>query len=612
MSDKKNGGRHSYFQEDQVQSEMGFTSFLCKIWPYLSVHKTGVIALVFAVIGFATAGRLLPVIFGYAIDEGIGKGDMQVVMLMAVAYLALEVIRSSLYFAQSYGIQKLGNRILFELREKLITRVQSLSLVYFDKNPAGRIVTRVTNDIASLGELFSVGFTAIFVNAIEMLAILIAMSFISVRLTLLTTLVTPILTWICLKLSRHIRAIFKDAKKKLAIINAFTAESLNGMKVLQLFSRTKDRQEEFNSHSKQYKNISLKTVKMFAILWPILEFFNAATMSTALFFGGLYYKELGLTIGGLTAFLLLVQSFFHPLRVILERYAQFQNSLASADRVFSLMEKETEPLKGETLPIGPLKGEIELHSLSHRYGENAPWALKDINLKIHPGESLALIGRTGSGKTTLISLLQKLYTPSSGQILIDGQPLKQISPRDWRRRVGVVLQDNFIFRGTIASNINLDNPDISKERVEWAAKEAGCQRLLERHKGGLDTAVEERGANLSMGEKQLIAFARVLAFDPDILILDEATANIDSLSEQLIQAATARLIKGRTSLIIAHRLSTILGLDRIAVLEKGQLVEVGSHPDLIALKGKYHEFYQSQFKANNRLHYDPISKTQQT
>ncbi|MCB0385122.1 MAG: ABC transporter ATP-binding protein, partial [Bdellovibrionales bacterium] len=345
-----------------------------------------------------------------------------------------------------------------------------------------------------------------------------------------------------------------------------------------------------------YKVLSLKTVKLFATLWPILEFFNAATITTALFVGGLYHKEFGLSIGALSAFLLLVQSFFHPLRVILERYTQFQNSLASADRIFSLMEEKTEALNGEPLPSARLTGHLKLVNLSHRYGAENPWALKDINLDIRAGESLALVGRTGSGKTTLISLLQRLYRQSEGLVLVDGQPLGKISPREWRRRVGVVLQDNFIFRGTIASNICLDNPDISRDRIEWAAREAGCERLLATHEGGLDAKVEERGNNLSVGERQLIAFARVLAFDPDILILDEATANIDSLSELLIQQATERVTKGRTSLIIAHRLSTILNCDRIAVLDKARLVEVGSHQELIQNEGKYFELYRSQFR----------------
>jgi len=596
MSQPKEKPRDSFFQDDQVQSEMGFTSFIRHIFPYMWIHKPQLLSLIVIVVFYAIAGRLLPILFGHAIDEGIKKNVLTVVTQVALGYLVLEIIRSALYFGQSYGIQKLGNRILFEIREKLISHVQALPLVYFDKNPVGRTVTRVTNDVAALGEMFSMGFTAIFVNGVEMIAILVAMSLISVRLTLVTLAIAPALTWISLRLSRRIREVFREAKKKLATINAFTAESLNGMKVLQLFDKTRERQQEFNRHSEEYKSLSLKSVKLFATLWPILEFFNTTTITTALFFGGLYYQDFGLTIGSLSAFLLLVQSFFHPLRVILERYTQFQNSLASADRVFSLLKECPEPLEGEALPPHRLRGEIELQHLGHRYAPANPLALNDVNLKIKAGESLALVGRTGSGKTTLISLLQRLYSPTSGAILVDGQALDKVSPREWRKRVGVVLQDNFIFRGTIASNISLDNPVITRERIEWAAREAGCDRLIGSRELGLDSKVEERGNNLSVGERQLIAFARVLAFDPDILILDEATANIDSLSEQLIQQATERVIQGRTSIIIAHRLSTILGCDRIAVLDKGRLIEVGSHAELIEQQGKYFALYQSQFR----------------
>jgi ATP-binding cassette subfamily B protein len=292
----------------------------------------------------------------------------------------------------------------------------------------------------------------------------------------------------------------------------------------------------------------------------------------------------------------MVQSFFQPLKTILERYTQFQNGLASADRIFSLMDEPPEPLDGDSLPNERLSGKIQIRELSHRYSPNGPWALKDINLEIRQGESLALVGRTGSGKTTLISLLQRLYDHTGGSIIIEGRDLRSVSPREWRRRVGVVLQENFIFKGTIAGNISLNDPRISRKQVESAAFEAGCLKLLQTHKGGLDADVEERGNNLSVGEKQLLAFARVLAFNPDILILDEATANIDSISEKLIQDATQRVISGRTSIIIAHRLSTILNCDRIAVLDHGQLLEIGSHVDLMNLKGKYFDLYTSQFK----------------
>ncbi|MBK8203778.1 MAG: ABC transporter ATP-binding protein [Bdellovibrionales bacterium] len=596
MSAKKSNLDRSFLDEEHIQHQLGFLSFMKRIWPLLWNHSYGFIILILVILSYVVTGRLMPVVFGHAIDEGIRKDDLSLVYQAACVYLVLEILRSTLHFAQTYGIQRLGNRVLYDLREKLISHVQSLPLTYFDKNPVGRTVTRVTNDIAALGELFSLGISAVIVSGIEMLAIVIAMSFISLKLALITTAVAPVLTLLCVHLSRKIRFVFRDAKRKLATINAFTAESLNGLKVLQLFHKTDDRQSEFNRYSEEFKKLNLKTVRLFALLWPIIELFNVIAMTTALFFGGLYREELGLSLGALTTFLLMVQSFFQPLKTILERYTQFQNGLASADRIFSLMDEPPEPLDGDSLPSERLSGKIQIRELSHRYSPKGPWALKDINLDIRQGESLALVGRTGSGKTTLISLLQRLYDHTGGSIIIEGRDLRSVSPREWRRRVGVVLQENFIFKGTIAGNISLNDPRISRNQVESAAFEAGCLKLLQTHKGGLDADVEERGNNLSVGERQLIAFARVLAFNPDILILDEATANIDSISEKLIQDATQRVISGRTSIIIAHRLSTILNCDRIAVLDHGQLLEIGSHLDLMNLKGKYFDLYTSQFK----------------
>lgn len=600
MSPRKNKSRQSFFDEEVIQHHLGLVEFNRKIWPLLRPHRWTLSLLLLMVIAFVLTGRLLPLVFGYAIDEGIKKNLMPVVIQAALAYLLLELIRSGLQFAQSYGFQKMGNRVLFELREKTISHVQSLPLTYFDKNPAGRTVTRITNDVTAIGELFSFGFTAIFVNTLEMLGIGITLFIISPRLALATLAVSPILTLICIRLSREIRFIFKEAKRRLATINAFTAESLYGIKILQLFYKTKERQAEFNHYSEEYKDLNLKTVDLFALLWPIIEFFHVTTIGTALFLGGLYQTELHLSIGTFSAFLLLVQGFFQPLRTILERYAQFQNSLASADRIFSLLEETPEPLSGTGLTHldGSLR-KIELIQVSHRYGADNPWALKDLNLEIHAGESLALVGRTGSGKSTLISILQGLYLNTLGDILIDGQPLSSLAIREWRQRVGVVLQDNFIFKGTIASNIGLNNPQISSEKIMKAIQVSGYERILKLRQGGLDTLVEERGANLSAGERQLLAFARIIAFDPEILILDEATANIDSISESLIQEATRQILRQRTCVIIAHRLSTILDCDRIAVLDNGQLVELGSHHHLMEKKGKYFDLFTAQFRSTS-------------
>lgn len=585
---------HRFFTEDNVALELTFTRLFAKLWPYLWAHKRKVIVALCLVTCYVVVGRALPFLFGYAVDEGIKNHNERIIIGVAISYFVLETIRGILSFVQSKHIQNLGNRVLFEIRERLISHVQNLPVSYFEKNPSGRTVTRVTNDVFALGELFSQGFAAIFINAIEMVSIFISLAVISWMMTGITVLILPPLLWLCYVLSRKIRFQFGATKRKLAMINAFSAESLGGMKVLQLFSRTVEAGRFFDQLSNEYRTLQLSTVKLFATLWPVIEAFNIFTLAVALFVGAYFHKNFGMSLGSLSAYILLLQGFFKPLKSILERYNQLQNSLASADRVFQLFDEDEESRDGKAFPEARLKGRIEVQNMSFRYAEQLPYVLKDISLTIEPGRSVALVGRTGSGKTTMISLLQKLYDIEEGKILIDGISLSEVAPQALRPRIGVVQQEGFVFSGSFLSNITLFDPKVSRERAEWAADQAQCQDILRRH-GGLDGMIQERGANLSAGERQLLAFARVLAFDPDILILDEATANIDSLSERKIQIATELVTRGRTSVIIAHRLSTILHCDLIAVLDQGRVVEMGRHSELLAKRGKYFELYSLQF-----------------
>ncbi len=584
----------SYFTEDKVQKELNFRKLFVKLWPYLLQRKPRLILVVILVLAFVSVSRTLPFLFGYAIDEGIGKKDLDLVVQIAIAYLVLDLLGSILAFFQRYVLQKLGNQTMYDIRNRLLLHVQRLPLKFFDKNPIGRIVTRVTNDVHGLGELFTQGFTDFFVAFVNMGSILIALSLLSLPLTLLTILVAPVLIWISASLSKRIRYFFNESKKKLALINAYSAESISGMRILQMFDKVEASRAQFEEMSEDYKVVQLKTVSLFARLWPIVEAFNVGTVATAILFGSLLQERLGLSIGQIAAFILLVQGFFRPLRVILERYNTLQNSLASADRVFHLLDESTERLEGILLDPAASKGSIELKNVRFRYSLETDFILKDINLNIRAGERIALVGRTGSGKSSLVSVLQRMYEIESGQILLDGVDLNQIQIAEIRKRIGVVQQENFIFKGSIAANISLNSPGIESTMIRDAARRAHCFDLIEKHKEGLDWKIEENGANLSTGEKQLIAFARVLAFNPDILILDEATANIDSLSEQKIQQATEQVTKGRTSLIIAHRLSTIINCDRIILLDQGQILEQGSHHELMSKKGAYFELYQSQ------------------
>lgn len=579
-------GEKEFITEDKIMSQMTLRQLFMRLWPLIDRQRGRLIFIVLLVLAFSGLGRLLPFLFGYAVDHGIGAKDMSVVKTVALIYFVAEIFRLTCAFSMSYLMEKLGNRVLFDLREKLINHVQRLTVSYFDKNPSGRIVTRVTNDVLSLGDLFNQGFTAIFVSTLEMITIAIAMLYVSPLLSILTLVATPVAVWMSMHTSRKARFHLSETKKKMAQQNAFTAESLNGMKVLQLFNQTGQRQEGFAKLSNEYKQAQLGSVKQFALLWPILAFFNVATIASALLFGALFRDELALTIGQVVSFVLLVQSFYPPIRTLLERYNQFQNSLAGADRLYSLLDAPTEKADGKNFAMGT----IEYKNVSFKYGPDSQYAVQNISFSIRKGESVALVGRTGSGKSTLVALLQKLYPYNEGSISINGVELEHISSASLRGRLGVVQQDPFIFNGSFLSNVTLHDERISRPMAEKALTHMG---LYERMNQNIESKVEERGGNLSVGEKQILAFARVLAHDPEILILDEATANIDSASEVLIQKATQEVMKGRTSIIIAHRLSTVMNCDRIVVLDKGHIVESGSHSELLAKNGVYAKYYET-------------------
>lgn len=580
----------NFMHEDLVKTKITYFELFRRLWPFARKEKGLLFTALFAVAGGAFVARLIPFLVGYAIDNGIKTKNFEIFTQVAFAYLILEIFRSTFSFANVYFFQHFGNRMLFHLREALMAHTQKLPMQFFNKTPAGRIVTRLTNDVMSLGELFSEGVISVFTHMVMIVAVVIALLFISWKLTLISLLLAPVFIGISIFLSNKIRDILRDQKKKLSLINAFLAENLNGIKVVQLYNRLTRNRESFAALSTDYRDTNMKSIRAYALMQPIMNLFNATTITSALYFGGLLNADNSIAIGSLVAFLMHIQDFIPPLREILEKYQQFQNSLTSAERIFTLMDEPEEKEPSTIKKVDCIAGKIEIQHLNFQYESSLPLVLKDICLKISPGESVALVGRTGSGKSTFISLLQRFYDAPDKTIFIDDIPLEEISRQQIRRHVGVVQQDNFIFRGTISQNIGLGDSRISEEAILNACTKTGYMDLLARTGRNLSSLVEERGSNLSVGERQLISFARILAFNPDILILDEATANIDSESEHIIQEATREITKGRTSIIIAHRLSTIQQCDRIVVLNQGEIAEIGSHDELMQARGLYYQF----------------------
>lgn len=582
----------SFHHEDKIKANISYWFLFKKLWPYLRKNLFLFVTAVLAVLILALVSRLIPEYFGKIIDQGFIAKDMKFVFWGAIYYLVLKVIYTLLQFTHLFLFQKLGNRVLYQLREDLTKHTQNLPLSFFQKNPTGRIVTRLSNDVSQVSDLFNEGVVSVFTEVVVLIAIIAFMLNISVSLTLLTLSFTPIFLAASFKVSNWIRATQRESKKKLSELNSFVAENLNGIKIIQLYRRNRKSENRFLQHSNEYAKLSYKSIQQYAMLMPVVNFYTGITIALSLYLGGQSALRGEIALGTLVAFLLHAQDFIPPLREILEKYQQFQNSLTSAERIFQLFDEIPEPiLEGKNYQR--LQQGIFVKNLSFQYAEHLPMVLQNLNFEIPYGKSLAIIGKTGSGKSTLISLLMRFYQVPKQSILFDNQWIEDINISSLRQNVGLVQQDPFLFRGRILDNITLGEDSIDEFKVVEACQKIGYLGLLKSGGRSLDTMVEEKGSNLSTGEKQLIAFARVLVFNPDVLILDEATANVDSITELVIQKATEEIIKGRTSIIIAHRLSTIENCDSILVLDHGQMLEMGSPAELVANKGAYYQLLNS-------------------
>ena len=494
-------------------------------------------------------------------------------------------------------VEYLGQRVMVDVRIEVFEKIQRLSLRYFDRNPVGRLVTRVVSDVEALYQVLSTGLVSVFGDMVKIIAIAAVLAFVNWGLTLWLFTLMPILFYVSVRFRNRARQAYRDVRKEIAATNSNLQESITGVRVIQIFGQEDRARRHFGELSEKLYRAHANTVFHFAWFFPAVEFFFALAQGLLIWVGAKYAVGDSLSPGDFILFWFFINLVFEPIRNLSEQYNVMQSAMASSERIFRILDTEEivkspeEPLRLEN---GDLRGEIEFDHVWFAYrGED--WVIRDLSFKVAPGESVALVGATGAGKTSIISLVSRLYDVQRGRILLDGRDVREYDVQELRRRVSVVLQDVFLFAGNILENIRLAKSEIPAEAVIRAAETVNANRFIEKLPGGYDAKVMERGATLSVGQKQLLAFARALAFDPRILILDEATSSIDTETEVLIQEALAKLLEGRTSIIIAHRLSTIQRCDRILVMHHGELKEEGTHQELLARRGIYRHLFDLQY-----------------
>ncbi len=539
--------------------------------------------------------------------RGTIAGYQHGLLLAALLYLAALLVGFALRYAQGVLVAYLGQHVMYDLRMEIFTKLQRLPLAFFDRNPVGRLMTRLTNDVDALNELLTDGAVAMFGDVFTLIGIVVALLLLNWRLALVTFTVIPILIVVTRYYGRNMRDAFRQVRTRLSRLNAYIAENISGTTIVQLFNREGRNFAAFDALNRDYLAANLRSLFYFCLFYPTVNVLASATTALNVWVGGEQALSHALTIGALVAFIQYIDRFFGPIRDLSDKYNTLQSAMAATERIFGLLD-EPVPIVDPPAPapLGRVRGEIEFRDVWFAYNADE-WVLKDVSFRIKPGESVAFVGATGAGKTSLISLLSRFYDVQRGSIRVDGRDVREVAQADLRRHIGVVLQDPFIFSGTIASNIRLreggaggaDGADgISDERVRAAARFVNADRFISALPRGYDTPVRERGAGLSVGQKQLIAFARAIAFNPEILlVLDEATSSVDTETEALIQDALGKLMAARTSIIIAHRLSTIRDVDRIVVLHKGRVVEQGTHDELLARAGVYRNLYELQYQS---------------
>lgn len=606
----------SPLREEETLGKAYDSRLMKRLLSYLKPYRWQTAAAVLMLIAASGLELVGPWLTKVAIDEAIRQGDENMLLWLGSAYLASLVLAAGLQYGQTLVTTWLGQNVMKDLREELFRKLDRLDLSFFDKNPVGRLMTRVTNDVDVLNEMFTSGVVTIFGDVFTLLFIVVAMLALDLQLALVTFAVLPVVFAAAWTFRASVRDAYRDIRVRLARLNSFLQERIGGMAVVQLFRQEEPTREHFEELNDDYLDAHLRSITYYALFFPVIELITSVALALIIWYGGARALEGALTIGVIAAFLQYARRFFRPIQDLSQKYNVLQSAMASSERIFKLLDRDP-GIQTPAAPVHldtPVEGRIRFEDVWFRYdtlteeGETpadvvAPesereWVLKGIDFTVEPGQRVAIVGATGAGKSTIINLLMRFYEPQRGRILLDGVDVSDVPIRELRSRMGLVLQDVYLFSGTARENIVLDRPGIDEERMRQAARRVGIADHIEELPDGYEHELGERGGNLSVGERQLLSFARALVGDPPLLLLDEATSSVDSRIEAEIEEALEKVLEGRTSLVIAHRLSTIRSADRILVLHHGEIRESGTHRELLEEEGLYARLHRLQFEGS--------------